>query len=175
MLTSPPLRFCPKSMSPPPPLLHRAFPRFLTVCKNAFVIYLMISDLKLHNNILVFVLQLEHEKKLPSSHSFNELYKLSAMQRKDNIMLKLASDTEGTMTMVGSLESLKKPVAGFVRLAKGTMMPNLMEVQIPVRFIFVLFTPQSSLSMDCHEIGRAFSTLMNNKVLQLLFFKQKLF
>ena len=122
---------------------------------------------------MVFVLQLEHEKKLPSSHSFNELYKLSAMQRKDNIMLKLASDTEGTLTMVGSLESLKKPVAGFVRLAKGTMMPNLMEVQIPVRFIFVLFTPQSSLSMDCHEIGRAFSTLMNNKVLQLLFFKLK--
>ena len=79
-------------------------------------------------------------------------------------MNKLAPGTEGTMTLVGSLDTIKKPLVGLIRLAHGTVMPNLMEVQIPVRFIFVLFTPAGSVSMDCHEIGRAFSTLMSNKV-----------
>ena len=68
------------------------------------------------------------------------------------------------MTMVGALESLSEPLVGFVRLAHAIVMPNLMEIQIPVRFIFVLLTPFPSLTMDCHEIGRAFSALMSNKV-----------
>ena len=68
------------------------------------------------------------------------------------------------MTMVGALESLNEPLVGFVRLAHAVVMPNLMEIQIPVRFIFVLLTPFPSLTMDCHEIGRAFSALMSNKV-----------
>ena len=84
--------------------------------------------------------------------------------KKDNIKSKLAPGTQGTMTMVGSLESLNEPLVALIRLSRGVEMPNLMEIQIPVRFIFVLLTPTSSSSLDCHEIGRAFSTLMSNKV-----------
>jgi hypothetical protein len=104
---------------------------------------------------------------MPSTHSFNDLYKLASSSRHDHVMQKLAPGTEGTITMVGALESLDKPVAGLVRLTRATQMPTLMEIPIPVRFIFVLFTPKPSLTMDCHEIGRAFSTLMNNKATQL--------
>jgi hypothetical protein len=43
-------------------------------------------------------------------------------------------------------------------------MPHLMEVPVPVRFIFVLFTPDFSPNMDFHEVGRSFCTLMSHKV-----------
>ena len=46
----------------------------------------------------------------------------------------------------------------------GIIMPNALEVPLPVRFIFILLTPKPSPGMDCHEIGRAFSTLMSNVV-----------
>ena len=32
-----------------------------------------------------------------------------------------------------------------------------------MRFVFIVLTPKSSPNMDCHEVGRAFSTLMSNK------------
>ena len=101
---------------------------------------------------------------LHNTPSFNDLYKQATAQRRDNIMHKLEEGTEGTMTLVGSLDSLKKPLVGFVRLGHGIVMPNLMEIPLPVRFIFVLFTPRISPNMDCHEVGRSFSTLMSNKV-----------
>ena len=46
-------------------------------------------------------------------------------------MQKLAPGTEGASTLVGTLETITKPLAGFVRLTEATIMPNLMEVPIP--------------------------------------------
>jgi hypothetical protein len=109
------------------------------------------------------------EDGLPNNPSFNDLYKIATASRRDNIMNKLEAGTEGTMTLVGSLESLKKPLVGLVRLNHGIVMPNLMEIPLPVRFIFVLFTPIISPNMDCHEVGRSFSTLMSNKVIEFCF------
>ncbi len=68
------------------------------------------------------------------------------------------------MAMVGKLKSLEKPLVAVVRLASAVVMPNLMEVPVPVRFIFVLFTPDFSPNMDYHEVGRSFCTLMSHKV-----------
>jgi hypothetical protein len=70
-------------------------------------------------------------RRLNSNASFNDLYKMASAQRRDQIMQKLAPGTEGTITMVGALESLSKPVAGLVRLTRATMMPTLLEVPIP--------------------------------------------
>ena len=55
----------------------------------------------------------------------------------------------------------------FIRLAEGIILPNTMEVPIPVRFIFLLLTPDTQMSaanIDPHEVGRSFSTMMSNKV-----------
>ena len=71
---------------------------------------------------------------------------------------------EGSMAMVGSLKTIEKPIVAVVRLASAVVMPNLMEVPVPVRFIFVLFTPDFSPNMDFHEVGRSFCTLMSHKV-----------
>ena len=40
---------------------------------------------------------------------------------------------------------------------------SIPEIPIPLRFVFIVLTPKSSPNMDCHEVGRAFSTLMSNK------------
>ena len=65
---------------------------------------------------------------------------------------------------MGALEDINAPVLGLVRLKEAITLPNTTEVSIPVRFIFILFTPIKQVNMDPHEIGRAFSTLMSNKV-----------
>jgi hypothetical protein len=106
---------------------------------------------------------------MQTAQSFSDLYKLATSQRRDNIMSKLEEGTEGTMSLVGALESLSKPLVGLVRMSRGVVMPHLMEVPVPVRFIFVLFTPKPSPNMDCHEVGRSFSTLMSNKVRTILY------
>lgn len=51
----------------------------------------------------------------------------------------------------------------FVRLDEAVLLESVLEVPVPVRFIFVLLGPSQS-SVDYHEIGRSFSTLMSDKV-----------
>lgn len=51
----------------------------------------------------------------------------------------------------------------FVRLQEAVELDAVLEVPVPVRFLFVLLGP-SSTHMDYHEIGRSISTLMSDKV-----------
>lgn len=51
----------------------------------------------------------------------------------------------------------------FVRLSESVLLESVLEVPVPVRFIFVLLGPTQS-NMDYHEIGRSFATLMSDKV-----------
>ncbi|XP_022102760.1 band 3 anion transport protein-like isoform X2 [Acanthaster planci] len=83
-------------------------------------------------------------------------------QRLEGIMRKIPADAEATTVLVGEVDFLKKPTVVFVRLAKGTVLENFSEVPIPVRFVFVLLGPSLS-SVDYHELGRCFSTLMSSE------------
>lgn len=51
----------------------------------------------------------------------------------------------------------------FVRLQEAVELESVLEVPVPVRFLFVLLGPPTS-SMDYHQIGRSISTLMSDKV-----------
>lgn len=42
------------------------------------------------------------------------------------------------------------------------MMPNITEVNIPVRFLFILLGPKTA-DLDYHEVGRSIATLMSNQ------------
>ncbi|NXF38141.1 B3A2 protein, partial [Nyctibius bracteatus] len=55
------------------------------------------------------------------------------------------------------------PTMAFVRLQEAVELDSVLEVPVPVRFLFVLLGP-SSTHMDYHEIGRSISTLMSDKV-----------
>uniref|UniRef100_A0AAY4DX00 Anion exchange protein n=1 Tax=Denticeps clupeoides TaxID=299321 RepID=A0AAY4DX00_9TELE len=62
----------------------------------------------------------------------------------------------------GCMEFLEQPAMAFVRLSDSVLLESVLEVPVPVRFMFVLLGPTQS-NMDYHEIGRSFSTLMSDK------------
>ncbi|KAF7241925.1 Anion exchange protein 3 [Varanus komodoensis] len=78
------------------------------------------------------------------------------------LMEKIPDDAEATVVLVGCVQFLKQPTMAFVRLNEAVFLESVLEVPIPVRFIFVLLGPSQS-NMDYHEIGRSISTLMSDK------------
>uniref|UniRef100_UPI00398EC2D1 anion exchange protein 2-like isoform X2 n=1 Tax=Pristiophorus japonicus TaxID=55135 RepID=UPI00398EC2D1 len=79
------------------------------------------------------------------------------------IMDKIPENTEATITLVGCVESLHWPSMAFVRLKKAVQLESVLEIPIPIRFIFLLLGPSTS-SLDYYEIGRSISTLMSDKI-----------
>lgn len=78
------------------------------------------------------------------------------------LMKKIPEGAEATAVLVGAVDFLKHPTIAFVRLAQGVVMDGLIEVPIPIRFMFVLLGPFHG-EMDYHEVGRSISTLMSDK------------
>ncbi|KAK1789209.1 hypothetical protein P4O66_015155, partial [Electrophorus voltai] len=85
-----------------------------------------------------------------------------AAARSLKLLAKIPKDAEATMVLVGCVDFLEQPAMAFVRLNEAVMLESVLEVPVPVRFIFVLLGPPQT-NMDYHEIGRSFSTLMSDK------------
>ena len=80
-----------------------------------------------------------------------------------DIRNKIPANAQATTVMVGAHGQLSCTVSAFVRLAGGCDLGNFAEVNIPVRFMFVLLGPEDD-SIDYHEVGRSISTLMSDKI-----------
>lgn len=80
----------------------------------------------------------------------------------DTILKRIPVDAQGSSILVGEVDFLEQPAISFVRLAEGVVIPSLIEVNIPVRFIFILLGPKKA-TIDYHEVGRSISTLMANQ------------
>ncbi|NXG39501.1 B3A2 protein, partial [Dromaius novaehollandiae] len=78
------------------------------------------------------------------------------------LLEKIPDNAEATVVLVGCVEFLDQPTMAFVRLQEAVELDAVLEVPVPVRFLFVLLGP-SSTHMDYHEIGRSISTLMSDK------------
>ena len=91
--------------------------------------------------------------------------------RKKDILTYVEEGTEGAVVLVGADQDIEKPIVAFVRLAQAIIMPNTIEAELPVRFIFILLTPSGNFNMDPHEIGRSFSTLMSNPKFAMVAYK----
>uniref|UniRef100_A0A7N8XPZ2 Anion exchange protein n=1 Tax=Mastacembelus armatus TaxID=205130 RepID=A0A7N8XPZ2_9TELE len=63
-------------------------------------------------------------------------------------------------SLVGFLD---QPSMAFVRLEEAVLLDSVLEVPVPVRFLFLLLGPPTS-NIDYHQIGRSISTLMSDKV-----------
>uniref|UniRef100_A0A8C8EWV1 Anion exchange protein n=1 Tax=Oncorhynchus tshawytscha TaxID=74940 RepID=A0A8C8EWV1_ONCTS len=79
---------------------------------------------------------------------------------KNDVQVPTAPDT--LFLFPGSVDFLEQPTMAFVRLQEAQELDSVLEVPVPVRFIFVLLGP-SSTNMDYHQIGRSISTLMSDK------------
>ncbi|XP_064098024.1 anion exchange protein 3-like isoform X2 [Macrobrachium nipponense] len=101
------------------------------------------------------------------SYTQIDIEDLSPKEReaRESARRKIPEGAEATAVLVGAVDFLKQPTIAFVRLAEGVMMDNLVEVPIPVRFMFVLLGPFHG-EMDYHEVGRSISTLMTDKGFQ---------
>uniref|UniRef100_A0A669ELE3 Anion exchange protein n=1 Tax=Oreochromis niloticus TaxID=8128 RepID=A0A669ELE3_ORENI len=71
-------------------------------------------------------------------------------------------DMEKNEVQVSSVDFLEQPTMAFVRLQEAVELESVLEVPVPVRFLFVLLGPATT-SMDYHQIGRSISTLMSDK------------
>ncbi|KRT84572.1 hypothetical protein AMK59_2894, partial [Oryctes borbonicus] len=79
----------------------------------------------------------------------------------ESIFKRIPEGAQGSSILVGKVEFLEQPAMAFVRLAEGVNIPFQFEVNIPVRFVFVLLGPPT-MTLDYHEIGRSIATLMAN-------------
>ncbi|XP_028831122.1 anion exchange protein 2a [Denticeps clupeoides] len=78
------------------------------------------------------------------------------------LLEKIPENAEATVVLVGSVDFLAQPSMAFVRLQEAVLLESVLEVPVPVRFLFVLLGPPTT-SMDYHQIGRSISTLMSDK------------
>uniref|UniRef100_A0A672I6Q2 Anion exchange protein n=1 Tax=Salarias fasciatus TaxID=181472 RepID=A0A672I6Q2_SALFA len=77
-------------------------------------------------------------------------------------MALLVLRAEATVVLVGSVDFLDQPSMAFVRLHEAVLLESVLEVPVPVKFLFLLLGPLTA-NIDYHEIGRSISTLMANK------------
>ncbi|KAM9447328.1 anion exchange protein 3-like isoform 3-T4 [Salvelinus alpinus] len=111
---------------------------------------------------------LHHEKKQQSRDVFKSLHPPLPMALQQQVtkhtklLAKIPKDAEATVVLVGCVDFLEQPAMAFIRLSEAVLLESVLEVPVPVRFLFALLGPAQS-NMDYHEIGRSFSTLMSDK------------
>ncbi|KAF7271794.1 hypothetical protein GWI33_015378 [Rhynchophorus ferrugineus] len=88
----------------------------------------------------------------------------------DAILKKIPAEAQGASVLVGEVDFLEQPAIAFIRLAEAVVIPSLIEVNIPVRFIFILLGPKRA-TIDYHEVGRSISTLMANEQFHSIAYK----
>ncbi|XP_063309008.1 anion exchange protein 2 isoform X1 [Pelobates fuscus] len=109
----------------------------------------------------------EQETKIDIERERESIPSLPSIQRSKSkhelkLLEKIPENAEASVVLVGCVEFLDQPTMAFVRLQEAVELDSVLEVSIPVRFLFVLLGPRTS-NMDYHEIGRSISTLMSDK------------
>ncbi|XP_037742974.1 band 3 anion transport protein isoform X2 [Chelonia mydas] len=75
------------------------------------------------------------------------------------LLEKIPEDAEATLVLVGRAAFLDRPILAFVRLREAVELDVVLQVPVPVRFLFMVLGPDSP-HISYHEIGRAVSTMM---------------
>uniref|UniRef100_A0A669DW95 Solute carrier family 4 member 2 n=1 Tax=Oreochromis niloticus TaxID=8128 RepID=A0A669DW95_ORENI len=87
---------------------------------------------------------------------------LSTFLLLSSLMEKIPERAEATVVLVGIVGFLDQPSMAFVRLQEAVLLESVLEVPVPVRFLFLLLGPPTA-NIDYHQIGRSISTLMSDK------------
>ncbi|XP_045062144.1 anion exchange protein 2-like isoform X2 [Coregonus clupeaformis] len=78
------------------------------------------------------------------------------------LLEKIPENAEATVVLVGTVAFLEQPSMAVVRLQEAVLLESVLEVPVPVRFLFLLMGPPIA-NIDYHQIGRSISTLMSDK------------
>ncbi|KAG8446950.1 hypothetical protein GDO86_014406 [Hymenochirus boettgeri] len=76
---------------------------------------------------------------------------------------RIPENAEASVVMVGCVSFLEQPTLAFVRLKEAVHLDSVLEVPLPVRFLFVLLGPENP-NTSYHEVGRAVSSMMAERV-----------
>ncbi|CDW55899.1 anion exchange protein [Trichuris trichiura] len=90
-----------------------------------------------------------------------------------NLLRKVAKDTEGACVFIGRPDNISIPFTQFVRLRNATMMKNLFEIPIPLRFLFVLLVPKEHVEKEAEAIARCMGTLFIDEVFSKVCYKAR--
>ncbi|PAA67463.1 hypothetical protein BOX15_Mlig025573g1 [Macrostomum lignano] len=77
---------------------------------------------------------------------------------------KVHKDAEGCSIMVGAVQTLRAPVSVFVRLEQPLKDEPLMEIDLPIRFLYLLLGPKPSALSDLVLVAKAVATLMTDEI-----------
>uniref|UniRef100_A0A3B5RD81 Anion exchange protein n=1 Tax=Xiphophorus maculatus TaxID=8083 RepID=A0A3B5RD81_XIPMA len=91
----------------------------------------------------------------------SELSRNTANHREADVSRKVKFISPCAVT-AGSVGFLDRPVLAFVRLQEAVLLDSVLEVSVPVRFLFLLLGPPTA-SLEYHQIGRSVSTLMSDQ------------
>ena len=83
-------------------------------------------------------------------------------REQDASEFRLPEYSESTTVLVGAVNFLKKPISIFVRLADACYLGNLIEINVPVRFLFVFLGPEEE-QHRYKETGRSIAAMMSDK------------
>ncbi|KAM3822380.1 band 3 anion transport protein isoform 3-T5 [Vipera latastei] len=109
------------------------------------------------------LLQEHHQIEMKTFFNDSEQGESSHSEFKKQLLDKIPSDAEATLGLVGCATFLDRPTLAFVRLKEAVELDSVLEVPVPVRFLFVVLGPDSP-HISYHEIGRAISTMMSERV-----------
>uniref|UniRef100_A0A0R3RML0 Anion exchange protein n=1 Tax=Elaeophora elaphi TaxID=1147741 RepID=A0A0R3RML0_9BILA len=104
-------------------------------------------------------------KKVPNEGSENDVQEESILDLTSKEMKKLAEGTEGAVVMAGIFDGIDRPMCAFVRLDKAKVFfPELPNVPIPLRFVFVLLNPHDHYDGETRGIGRTVGALLSDEI-----------
>ncbi|XP_044075490.1 anion exchange protein 2a isoform X2 [Siniperca chuatsi] len=117
-----------------------------------------------HNGQLEPSINLTNHREADGEKNKIEAPPLSHSRSKHEVKLmeKIPERAEATVVLVGSVGFLDQPSMAFVRLQEAVLLESVLEVPVPVRFLFLLLGPPTA-NIDYHQIGRSISTLMSDK------------
>ncbi|XP_068424174.1 anion exchange protein 2a isoform X1 [Clinocottus analis] len=118
-----------------------------------------------HNCLSEASITLTNHKEADGEKSKREAPAISLSRSKHEVKLmeKIPERAEATVVLVGSVGFLEQPSMAFVRLQEAVLLESVLEVPVPVRFLFLLLGPPTA-NIDYHQIGRSISTLMSDKL-----------
>ncbi|XP_018089800.1 band 3 anion transport protein isoform X2 [Xenopus laevis] len=84
-------------------------------------------------------------------------------EKKSPLAERVPENAEASIVLVGCVSFLEQPTLAFVRLKEAVYLDSVLEVSLPIRFLFVLLGPDNS-NISYHEVGRAVSSMMAERV-----------
>uniref|UniRef100_A0AAX7UEV9 Anion exchange protein n=1 Tax=Astatotilapia calliptera TaxID=8154 RepID=A0AAX7UEV9_ASTCA len=117
-----------------------------------------------HNGKSDPCINLTNHKEADGEKNKREVPQLCHSRSKHEVKLmeKIPERAEATVVLVGIVGFLDQPSMAFVRLQEAVLLESVLEVPVPVRFLFLLLGPPTA-NIDYHQIGRSISTLMSDK------------